>query len=297
MKVLVAGGAGFIGYYTTKGLLSRGHEVRILDNLSTGDRDMVDERAEFIEGDVCDRSSIGAAMAGVDGVIHLAGGVAPGPTWQFVVSGANVLGTSEVCRAARNEGVRRIVFSSSAAVYGNVDHLPIDESVLADPISAYGREKTAAEEIVRSCGVEYVILRYFNVYGKWAKADNVVARFVRAVRNEERITLRGDGKQLRDYVHVLSVAFATANALLLPGASCKTTNVGTGVGIAVLSVLGFAGTVAGDRPLVCPVRREGMQSWEIVDSVADTRMLSAILMRGKVPERMSANLVRGCDYG
>src|SRR6058998_356617 len=175
MKVLVTGGAGFIGSNLVRGLLERGDQVRVLDNFSTGNRDNladVDSDVELVEGELRSYERVHAAARGVEVVFHQGAlPSVPRSVQDPLTTGAvNVEGTLNVLLAARDQGVRRVVFASSSSVYGNSGELPAQESSPVDPVSPYGVAKLAAERYCVSFSRVYhsfetVVLRYFNVFG------------------------------------------------------------------------------------------------------------------------------------
>ncbi|MCS6827480.1 MAG: NAD-dependent epimerase/dehydratase family protein [Caldilinea sp.] len=217
MRILITGGAGFIGSHTVDAALAAGHSVRILDDLSSGDIANLPQDAEFILGDVADERSVEHAMAGCDAVIHLAALVSvprslrePIHTYRI-----NATGTVTVLEAARRHGVRRFVLASTCAVYGDLPGRK-DETSPVQPLVPYAASKLMAEQwaqmYARAYAMETVVLRYFNVYGPRQRADSpysgVLARWRAAVRRGEPCTIFGDGSQTRDFVSVHDVAQA-----------------------------------------------------------------------------------------
>jgi UDP-N-acetylglucosamine/UDP-N-acetyl-alpha-D-glucosaminouronate 4-epimerase len=225
MTVLVTGGAGFIGSHVVDRLLAAGREVRVLDNLSSGRRENLAgaPEAELVEGDVRDREAVAGAMAGCEAVVHLAALVSvPESIADPLGSHAiNVGGTLNVLLEAHAAGARRVVFASSAAVYGPDVALPAREDSAPAPISPYGADKLAAEGYCRALGdvlgLEPVMLRYFNVFGPRQDPSSeyaaVVPKFVEAFAAGRAPTIFGDGEQSRDFVSVADVARANLLAL------------------------------------------------------------------------------------
>jgi UDP-glucose 4-epimerase len=170
MTALVTGGAGFIGSHLVDALASRGDKVRVLDDLSTGRRDNLRPDADFVHASVVDRAALDRAMKGVDAVFHLAAVVS---VQQCLADPAgtnevNVTGTVRVLQAAAAAGVRRVVFASSAAVYGDTPVQPKREDHAPDPLSPYAVAKLTGERFGTTVpGIEFVALRFFNVYGPW----------------------------------------------------------------------------------------------------------------------------------
>src|SRR4051812_13130561 len=225
MTVLVTGGAGFIGSHVVERLLAAGREVRVLDNLSSGRRENLTGagEAELIEGDVRDRPAVAGALAGCEAVVHLAAlvSVQASIADPLASQAINVAGTLNVLLEAHAAGVRRVVFASSAAVYGPHVELPAREDAAPAPISPYGADKLAGEGYCSALGevlgLETVVLRYFNVFGPRQDPGSeyaaVIPKFVEAFRAGRPPTIFGDGEQSRDFVSVADVARANLLAL------------------------------------------------------------------------------------
>ena len=233
MKVLVTGGGGFIGSNLVRALVERGDDVRVLDNFSTGNRanlaDLLDD-VETVEGELRSYERVHAATRGIEVVFHQ--GALPSVPRSvqdpLTTSAVNVEGTLNVLLAARDEGIRRVVFASSSSVYGNSDELPRVETQNPDPISPYGVSKLAAERYCVSFSRVYhsfeaVVLRYFNVFGPRQSPHSQYAAaiplFIAAIDAGEPITIYGDGEQSRDFTYVANVVDATIRAADAPGAS------------------------------------------------------------------------------
>jgi nucleoside-diphosphate-sugar epimerase len=240
VKVLVTGGAGFIGSNLVRSLLERGDEVRVLDNFSTGNRRNLEGLdVEIVEGELRSYERVHAATRGAEVVYHLGAlGSVPRSVQDPLTSNAvNVEGTLNVLLAARDEGVRRVVYSSSSSVYGNSGELPRTESMPTDPISPYGVAKLAAERYCVSFarvyhGFETVVLRYFNVFGErqspFSQYAAVVPLFVTAIAEGRPVTIYGDGEQSRDFTYVGNVVDATIRAGSAADASGAIFNVAAG---------------------------------------------------------------------
>jgi UDP-glucose 4-epimerase len=241
-RVLVTGGAGFIGSHLVDRLLKRGYEVTVLDNLSTGKLENVKDRLDdagfkFVKGDVRDRRDIEEAVKDVDAVFHLAAITSvpysvehPDVTRQVNVDGARNL--LEECLRGR---VERFIYVSSCAVYGEPEYLPIDEKHPARPISPYAGSKLEAERLCRefqeTYGLKTTVLRPFNVYGLGMRNDQycgVIARFIERLRIGKPPIIYGDGEQTRDFVHVEDAVRAMILALESEKAVGRTFNVATG---------------------------------------------------------------------
>lgn len=241
MRVLVTGGAGFIGSNIVRALLARGDDVRVLDNFSTGNRENLaglDQDVELVEGDLRSYERVHAAVRGTEVVFHE--GALPSVPRSvqdpLTTTAVNVEGTLNVLLAARDEGVRRIVNASSSSVYGDGGELPRTESQAPDPISPYAVAKLAAERFCTSfCrvyGMEIVSLRYFNVFGPRQDPASqyaaVIPRFIRAIAAGEAVTVYGDGEQSRDFTYVDNVVAANLLAAAAAGVSGEIVNVATG---------------------------------------------------------------------
>jgi UDP-N-acetylglucosamine/UDP-N-acetyl-alpha-D-glucosaminouronate 4-epimerase len=239
-KALVTGGAGFIGSNLVRGLLERGDDVRVLDNFSTGNRANLDGLdVEIVEGELRSYERVHNAVRGVELVYHLGalGSVPRSVQDPLTSSAVNVEGTLNVLLAARDEGVRRVVFSSSSSIYGSATELPCSEAAPPDPISPYGVAKLAAERYCVSFsrvyhGFETVVLRYFNVFGPRQSPSSqyaaVVPLFVTAIAAGRPVTVFGDGEQSRDFTYVENVVDATIRAGGAAGASGRIFNVAAG---------------------------------------------------------------------
>ena len=217
MKALVTGGAGFIGSNLVEMLLAEGHDVVVLDDLSSGYRENLFLGAEFAEGDVSAPHSAISAARGCDVIFHLAASVGNMRSIDDPVrdSEINVIGTLRVLEAARTHGIKRVVASSSAGIFGELKTLPIAEDHPQDPDSPYGTSKLAAEKMClvynKLYNMKNVCLRYFNVYGKRQRYDaygNVIPIFAERMLRHQTVTIFGDGEQTRDFVHVSDVARA-----------------------------------------------------------------------------------------
>lgn len=225
MKVLITGGAGFIGSHLAAHLQAMGDEPVALDNLSVGRRENLSPDVRFIEGDVLDASLQDTVASGqFDAIVHLAGQTMVNASVEDPAFDAreNVLGTIQVLEAARKGGVRRVIFASTAAAYGDVpqEALPILEERALVPLSFYGLSKVTAEGYLalyqRLFGIEYVALRFANVYGE-RQGDGgeggVISIFARAAAEGKTLTIFGDGQQTRDFVYAGDIAAGIRAAL------------------------------------------------------------------------------------
>jgi UDP-glucose 4-epimerase len=259
-RALVTGGAGFIGSNLVGLLRSRGHDVVVLDNLSSGFRDNLTgiDGVRLVEGDVRDAAALDAAMDGAGAVFHLAASVGNTRSIEHPIedSEINVLGTLRVLEAARRHGVRKVVFSSSAGIFGELKTLPIREDHPVEPDSPYGASKLAAEKLCLAYAklypLECVCLRYFNVYGERQRYDaygNVVPIFVHRLLHGEPLTIHGDGEQTRDLVSVEDVAEANYRAAAAQGVS-GAFNIGSASRISINDLVRALSEVSGLSPRV-----------------------------------------------
>jgi UDP-glucose 4-epimerase len=240
-KVLVTGGAGFIGSNLVEALLERGDDVRVLDNYSTGSRAnlaSLGREVEVVEGDLRSYERVHTAVRGVELVFHQGAlGSVPRSVQDPLTSTAvNVEGTVNVLLAARDEGVRRVVAASSSSVYGDGGEFPRVETQAPNPISPYAVAKLAAERFcvsfTRVYGIETVALRYFNVFGPRQDPTSqyaaVVPKFIRAIADGRPVTVHGDGEQSRDFTYVENVVAANLQAADAPGAAGRVLNIAAG---------------------------------------------------------------------
>lgn len=222
-KVLVTGGAGFIGSNLVKTLLDEGNSVTVLDNFMSGYRSNLDPfpAVRIVEGDIRDKAAVESAMRGAEVVFHLAASVGNKRSIDspLVDAEINVMGTLQVLEVARKEGIAKIVVSSSAGIFGELKTIPIQENHPIEPDSPYGCTKLCEEKLCLSYAKLYPInaicLRYFNVYGPNQRFDaygNVIPIFVFRMLRNEPLVIYGDGEQTRDFVHVNDVVQANIKA-------------------------------------------------------------------------------------
>ena len=287
MRALVTGGAGFIGSNLVRALLERGDDVRVLDNFSTGHRGNLaglDDDIEIVEGELRSYERVHNATRGVEVVFHQGAlPSVPRSVQDPLTTGAvNVEGTLNVLLAARDEGVRRVVFASSSSVYGNQATLPVVETMLPDPVSPYGVAKLAAERYCVSFSrvyeLEAVVLRYFNVFGPYQDPRSqyaaAVPRFILAVAASEPVTVYGDGTQSRGFTYVSNVVDANLLAADAESANGAVLNIASGETHTVLELAETVGRVL-DREVEKEFLPERVG--DIRDSWADIGLARSVL--------------------
>jgi UDP-glucose 4-epimerase len=262
--VLVTGGAGFIGSHLVDALLAQGHAVRVLDNLSMGKRSnlpLEHPRLQLIEGDVADAALVLEAVAGCSAVVHLAAVASvqasvddPASTHQ-----SNFVGTLNVCEAMRQHGVRRVLFASSAAVYGNNgEGQAIDEEIAKAPLTPYAVDKLASEQYLdfyrRQHGLEPAIFRFFNIFGPRQDPSSpysgVISIFTARAQQGLPISVFGDGEQTRDFLYIADLVDLLLQALVAPQAVVGAVNVGWNQSISLNRLLAEIGSLFGGLPAV-----------------------------------------------
>lgn len=228
MKVLVTGGAGFIGSHSVERLLERGWKVRILDNFSSGSRQNLPTHPglEILEGDIREYETVKTSMEDVSHVLHLAAQVSVQASVENPPHSCstNILGFVNVLQAARSRGIQRLVYASSAAVYGHPSRLPIVETDACHPISPYGLEKQVNDQyaglFAEAFQLSLLGLRYFNVYGPRQDPRSpyagVISKFLDRIEQHQPLRVYGDGSQTRDFIFVKDVARANVAALESP---------------------------------------------------------------------------------
>jgi UDP-glucose 4-epimerase len=302
---LVTGGAGFIGSNIADALVQRGDRVRVFDNLSTGD--LANLRAigssiEFVRGDILDTKALASVVEGVDCIFHEAAlaSVPASLDRPLDSHAACTTGTVGVLDAARRGGVRRVVFASSSAIYGDRLCSSKRETDLPAPISPYGAAKIASENYLQafsaSFGLETVALRYFNVFGPRQDPNSpysaVIPLFMTAILSNKQPVIYGDGLQSRDFVYVANVVAANLLAADAPGVSGQAFNVGCGRGTSLLEMLSALNEVLGTdvKPMFAPPR-----TGDVRESMADIAMARKHL--GYNPEiDLVEGLRRSIDY-
>jgi UDP-N-acetylglucosamine/UDP-N-acetyl-alpha-D-glucosaminouronate 4-epimerase len=278
MKVLVTGGAGFIGSHIAERLVREGHSVRVLDNLSSGKRENLAHVSgvELAVADLRDAARVDELAAGCEVIFH-EGAVVSVPysvEHPQETHDVNIQGTLNVLLAARARRVRRVVFACSAAVYGEDPVQPKVETMRAAPVSPYGVEKIASEQYLHAWsqlyGVETVSLRYFNVFGPRQDPSSpysgVISIFVSRILKGEPITIFGDGEQYRDFVFVDNVVDANLRAATREGISGRAFNVACGVRTSLNDLATMLGRITGQKVVV---RHADPRAGDIRESLAD----------------------------
>ena len=291
MHVLITGGAGFIGSHLVEHLLAAGNTVRVLDNLSTGKRENLPahSRLEFVLGDIRDRGLVLECVRDVQAIIHLAAVASvqasvDDPTGTHAT---NFDGTLHLLEAARQEHVRRFLYASSAAVYGDNTRLPLVEEEIPNPLSPYAADKLAGEYYLRfyhaKFGIETTAFRFFNIFGPRQDPSSpysgVISIFIERVSRGEPVTIFGDGRQTRDFVYVGDLVKLLARTLAETQTAGQVINVGRGMQCSLLELLEALEKLTGK-----PVERRfaAARLGDIVYSCADTSRLVRLL--GKVPQ-------------
>jgi UDP-glucose 4-epimerase len=238
MRILVTGGAGFIGAALTNRLVAEGHHVRVLDDLSAGDRSRLDPRAVLINADIRDVPKLWTALNGVECIYHLAARVSVPESLLYPVeyNNVNVGGTVSLLTAARDARVKRLIFASSGAAYGEQERQPVPEDAVLRPSSPYAVSKMAAEQYVLAIGanwgLETVILRIFNAYGPGQPVPpshgSVVPRFLRQAVAGGSVVVFGRGEQTRDFVYLDDAVEALVRAGMAGEIKRAIINIGSG---------------------------------------------------------------------
>jgi nucleoside-diphosphate-sugar epimerase len=250
-SVLVTGGAGFIGSSLVDALLEMGLNVRVVDNFTTGRRAQVNPRAELVAADICNAESIRPAFNGIDSVFHTAALARVPLSIEKPVEThlVNVVGTLNVLVAARDAGVRRLVYSGSSSAYGNQPLLPLREDMVPNPLNPYALQKLTGEQYTRLFhqlfGMQTITLRYFNVYGPRMATEGayvtVISAFRRARTEGKPLPIQGDGEQTRDFTHVQDVVRANLLAMNAAVADGCAINIGRGHNVSVNRIADIVG--------------------------------------------------------
>ncbi len=285
---LVTGGAGFIGSHIAAALMAEGARVRVLDDLSTGHRENIEEIGgdlEFIEGSVADEQLLNRVLEDVEVVFHEAAipsvpRSVEAPKQTHI---ASVDGTFSLLVAARDRRVRRVVYAASSSAYGDQPTLPKAEQMLPDPLSPYAVAKLVGEYycqvFTRVYGLETVSLRYFNVFGPrqdpGSQYSGVVSRFISSLLSEERPVIYGDGEQSRDFTYIDNVVFANLKAALATEASGKVINVANGQRITLNQLLSELKDLTGKQDVTAEYREARIG--DVRHSLADITLAQQFL--------------------
>jgi len=302
-RVLITGGAGFIGHHLAHALVRRGTAVTILDNLSMGRRENVPEGARFVEGDVRDSAAVREALEGVDAVLHEAAIVSIRASVEHFVRDAevNLMGTLNLLQQMAGRPIRRAVLASSMAVYADSPRPdPLPEHAPTEPIAPYGAAKLAAERywlmMGEQMGVPATALRYFNTYGPnqtFTPYVGVITIFIRRLLAGEPPVIFGDGEQRRDFIHVDDIVAANLAVLDAPVAAVagRVFNVGTGRATSVNEIAaGLVSALASNlRPEHAPA-----QTGEMRNAIADTSAIQDAL--GWKPSRVGVDFADVVEF-
>jgi nucleoside-diphosphate-sugar epimerase len=286
-KYLVTGGAGFIGSHIVSALLERGDSVRVFDNLATGRESNLKALkgdVHFIEGDLRDIKTVRVAIQGVEVIFHQAALASVPRSIADPISSleTNINGTQNVLLAARDAGVRRVVYASSSSVYGNVPILPKHEAMPTRPMSPYAVQKLTGELLcgvfTQIYGLETVALRYFNVFGPRQDPASeyaaVIPRFLTAVIKGRTPIVFGDGEQTRDFTYIANVVQANLLAASSQDAVGYAMNIGCGERISLNTVLRIVGELRG---IIVTAEYRDSRPGDVRDSLADISMARRLL--------------------
>lgn len=317
MKILVTGGAGYIGSHTVRYLLDKGEDVTVVDNLETGHRAAVDERANFYVADIRDNEKIEKIITEnqIDSVIHFAANSLVGESMQNPLKyyENNVHASQKLLESIQKTGVNNIVFSSTAAIYGEPDKVPIDEEALKIPTNTYGETKLAIEKMIKwvsqASDLKYINLRYFNVAGAWMDGSigedhatethliPIILQVPLGKRHELQIYgddyETDDGSCIRDYIHVIDLANAHYLAIqhLNNGGDSNSFNLGSESGYSVFQMHKAAEKVTGIKiPFSIAQRRPG----DPAQLIASSKKIQGTL--GWKPEYTSLEKIIGSAY-
>jgi UDP-glucose 4-epimerase len=285
---LVTGGAGFIGSHIARALIEAGLRVRIIDNLSTGYVENLNEigaDVDFVKGSINDVAALKRALQDVELVFHEAAipSVPRSVKHPRETHDASVNGTFELLLAARDAGVRRVIYAASSSAYGDQLESPKRETMRPSPLTPYAAAKLVGEYycqvFTHSYGLETVSLRYFNVFGPrqdpGSQYSGVISRFILALENGERPTIYGDGEQTRDFTYVANAVEANLLAAQAPNASGKVFNVANGESTSINEVLGVLKSLTGRNEL--QAEHLPARAGDVRDSLADLESAATVL--------------------
>ena len=290
MKVLVTGGAGFIGSHLVEKLLAAGDRVRVLDDLSTGKQENLPrhDALEFVMGDIRDGELVSRCAAGMDGVVHLAAiaSVQASIDDPFRTHQVNFDGTLNLLEASRQHGIKRFLYACSAAVYGDAATVPVSEMAMPNPLSPYAVDKLAGEYYLLHYHRKYRLaatsFRFFNIYGPRQDPSSpysgVISIFVDRLQRNQPVTLFGDGSQTRDFVYVADLTDLLAHALHGEAGIGGVFNVGTGWRHSLLQLLDHLEKLSGRK---IERHHEPARLGDIQHSCADVNRLRQVF--GQAP--------------
>jgi len=284
MRFLVTGGAGFLGSALANRLVRAGHTVRVLDDLSAGDPARLDPQVMFTRGDVSDVPKLWTLLQGIDCVYHLAARVSVPESILYPrdYNAVNVGGTVAVMEAMRDAGVKRVVFTSSGAVYGEQEQQPVCEHFSPNPGSPYAASKASAEHYVRTIGklwgIETVILRVFNAYGPGQAVPPahapVIPQLLKQALGGGSLVVFGDGRQSRDFVYVEDVVDGLITAATARNVDRQIINIGSGTEVSINAITGKIGRIAGRQVNVI---HSGAQTGGVTRLCADITQAKQLL--------------------
>src|SRR3989344_11528 len=298
-KVLVTGGAGFIGSHVTRLLIEAGHSVTVLDNFESGHKNVLAKEEKLIVGGINDPQKCAEALKGVDAVIHMAGLIVVPESVKDPLKycNNNVIGTVNLLESMRKVGVKKIIFSSSACVYGTPDKLPIKEDAAIHPDNPYGASKASIETFLQTYnavfGFDAIILRYFNPYGPGEEHNpetHAIPNFVKATLVKKPIPLYWKGQQIRDFIYIDDLAQAHIDVLPLSG--YQIFNIGTEKGIKVKDVINEIFKIVGYK---VPINNLGKRPGDVEANYASSEKLKkAVSWDANVD--LTEGLKRTIDY-
>jgi len=307
MRVLITGGAGFIGAALANYLVASGHHVRVIDDLSAGDPGSLDERVLFSRGDVRNVPALWTLLQDVECVFHLAARVLVQESVLYPqeYNDVNVGGTVALMAAVRDVGAPRVVLASSATIYGNQSSQPVVETVQPAPLVPYAVSKIAAEQYLFTLGalygIETVALRIFNAYGPGQRIPPayapVVPLFLKRARRGGSLVVHGDGKQTRDFVYIDDVVRALAAAGLAEGVAGQAINVGSGVETSVRELIDLVAGVTGREASVIYNDQQSGGLSRLVADVNRARWLLGYAPQVSLQEGLRRLLVADSRFG
>jgi len=268
MRYLITGAAGFLGTALANQLIQQGHSVRAVDDLSTGDPSKLSPEINFTRGDVNDRPKLWTLLQDIDCVYHLAARVVVPESVLYPreYNHVNVGGTVTLMEAMRDVGVRRVVFASSGAIYGNQETQPVSETAIPNPRSPYAVSKLSAEYYTHTIGalwgIETVCMRIFNTYGPGQQMPPthppVIPHFFKQAYQNGTLVLHGDGNQTRDYIFVDDVVQALTTSSTADGINRLTINIGSGIETSIRDLAKQVIDITGKQPeIVYNIRNDG----------------------------------------